>query len=402
MEKVLLGASLLSRENFQLISEYVAAKKYSRVFQIVFDQVANYYKRDGNVASVDADVLKAMLADVTLNDKHLAEFNQLIDDGRVLAVSEPNIRHLVLEAKKQELGLALAQAIIEEKDHSEVLENYTKVRGMSELGELAEEGVQVLDSTNYRDSLREQADTKDQLVLYPLALSDRIGGGVRPGHHVVVYAPTEAGKSALMLTMAAGFARQGADGLYFVNEDRPQDLLERLVSCLTGRVKDDVRANLDAAFDDAEKRGLNHVRFLSVSPGTPRQIEEYIEKYKPRWIVIDQLRNLAMKSDNRVVQLEAAATAARTLAKKYNIVVISVTQAGDSASGKEVLTTGDVDFSNVGIPAQADLMIGIGVTDALYNQGVRCFSLPKNKLTGEHAHFYVRLRKELSRYETIG
>lgn len=61
MEKVLLGASLRSRDNFQLITSYIEDKKYSRAFQIVFDQVRKYYNRDENVQLIDPDVLKAVL-----------------------------------------------------------------------------------------------------------------------------------------------------------------------------------------------------------------------------------------------------------------------------------------------------------------------------------------------------
>jgi hypothetical protein len=146
--------------------------------------------------------------------------------------------------------------------------------------------------------------------------------------------------------------------------------------------------------------GLDNIMLVGLSPGTPRRIEEYIKKYRPRWIIIDQLRNIAMKSDGRVNQLEAAATFAREMAKKYNCVVISVTQAGDSASNKEVLDMGDVDFSNTGIPAQADVMIGMGVNASLDSQNIRILALPKNKIGGVHDSFAVRINPFISRITT--
>jgi hypothetical protein len=82
-------------------------------------------------------------------------------------------------------------------------------------------------------------------------------------------------------------------------------------------------------------------------------------------------------------------------------VVVSVTQAGDSANNKEILDMGDVDFSNTGIPAQADVMIGMGVTPALDQQGVRMLSLPKNKIGGDHSNFLVRINPFLSRVTSI-
>jgi len=107
------------------------------------------------------------------------------------------------------------------------------------------------------------------------------------------------------------------------------------------------------------------------------------------------------RDGNRVIQLEQAATFARNMAKKYNIVVISVTQAGDSASGKASLEMGDVDFSNTGIPAQADVMLGIGMTSDMESSGQRVFSLPKNKITGRHESWPVRLVPSYSRYTSI-
>ncbi len=83
------------------------------------------------------------------------------------------------------------------------------------------------------------------------------------------------------------------------------------------------------------------------------------------------------------------------------MLTLSVTQAGDSASGKLVLETGDVDFSNVGIPAQADVMVGIGFDATFEAEGLRNISLPKNKISGRHENFPVRIVPQLSRFITV-
>jgi archaellum biogenesis ATPase FlaH len=401
METTLLAASMRSRDSFSLIAEHIDLRKYSRPFQIVFDQVVSYYARDLDTTNVEPSTLKGLLTDTTRNDKHLLEFNTLVDNAVSLDVSEVNVQQVVLGARKTELGLSLAQAIVEERDHEQLLEEYQAVCRLTELTELAEEGVEIVDSTNFLSILAGEADDSTKMVVYPQAISRHIDGGVRGGHHVVVYGMSEAGKTALLLTIAAGFARQGLMGVYFGNEDRPQDMLVRLISCLTGLNKHEILANPEAALNLATEHGLANVQFLSVAPGTPRQIEEYAQRYGAKWIVVDQLRNVAMKSESRVLQLEAAATAMRNIAKKMGIAVFSVTQAGESARGKEVLDQGDVDFSNVGIPSQADVMIGIGVTPALENQGLRMLSLPKNKLSGDHASFPVRLNPSISRYTSV-
>lgn len=401
METTLLAASLRSRESFDLIAEHIEPTKYNRPFQIVFDQVSSYYARDKDATQIDTPTLKGLLADTTRNDKHLTEFNTLVDTSASLDISDVNVRQVVLSARKTELGLSLAQLIVEDRDHSGLLEEYQRVCQLTELAELTEEGVEIVDSTNFLSILTKEADDSTKMVVYPQAISHRIDGGVRGGHHVVVYGMSEAGKTAMMLTIAAGFARQGLMGVYFGNEDRPQDMLVRLISCLTGMNKHEILVDAEEAVRLATEQGLANVQFLSVAPGTPRQIEEYAVRYKAKWIIIDQLRNIFMKQDSRVLQLEAAATAMRNIAKKLGIAVFSVTQAGESARNKEVLDQGDVDFSNVGIPSQADVMIGIGVTAALENQGLRMVSLPKNKLSGDHASFPVRLNPQISRYTSV-
>jgi len=106
-------------------------------------------------------------------------------------------------------------------------------------------------------------------------------------------------------------------------------------------------------------------------------------------LLVDQLRNItSAKSDNYTQLLDKNAQAVRALGKKYDLVTISVTQAGDSASGRAILGMGDVDSSNTGIPGAADVMIGVGVTEALDRSGQRMLSLPKNKL-GAHSQVLV-------------
>jgi hypothetical protein len=134
-------------------------------------------------------------------------------------------------------------------------------------------------------------------------------------------------------------------------------------------------------------RGVDKFHIVEMSPGTFPRIAKLVDKYLPKVVVLDQLRNIDVKSDNRTQALEKAATEARNLAKRAGVLVVSITQAGDSASGRRILTRGDVDGSNVGIPGQCDVMVGIGATEEEEQQGMRTISLPKNKLGGRHDHF---------------
>jgi hypothetical protein len=119
---------------------------------------------------------------------------------------------------------------------------------------------------------------------------------------------------------------------------------------------------------------------------------------KPDMIVVDQLKNVAISEDNRALQLDKLARQVRELGIAHNCVTMSVTQAGESGSGKLVLGMTDVEWSNTGIPGAADLMIGIGVNEEWDNQGKRMISLPKNKINGRHGSFPVWVDPQLTAF----
>lgn len=206
------------------------------------------------------------------------------------------------------------------------------------------------------------------------------------------------GKTAFNITMACGFARQQLPGIYFINEDRVEDIYVRLISNLTGLSLHEIEQNPGKATQMARDHGLEFIRLISLAPGTPAQVEAFVDKYRPFWMVMDQLRNLNMKEANKVLQLEYATSAMRNVAKKYNVLVISSTQAGDSAENKKLLTMGDVDYSNTGVAAQADVLVGIGGDPLDMQEGRRIINISKNKLSGRHENFPVKIVPSLSRY----
>jgi predicted ATP-dependent serine protease len=245
--------------------------------------------------------------------------------------------------------------------------------------------------------------TPDNLIrVYPLSLNDRLDGGMLRGQHMVVFARPEMGKTLFLVNAVAGFLSQNLTVLYVGNEDPADDITLRIVCRLTKRNKFEVLDNVEDADIEARKRGYNNLIMAGLTPGSPGEIEELTREYKPDVVLIDQLRNLRMREDNYVRQLEKAATAIRTIGKRLGVFVVSVTQAGDSASGKAVLDMGDVDSSNTGIPAQADVMVGIGATQEDLEIGRRVLSLPKNKRSGRHEYFPVNIDTQTNRMFSVG
>lgn len=406
MEDLLLAASLRSRHDYELVSGYINIKKavtYSKPFQILMVKVGEYYKRDPDAQMVVPEILMHQIAETIRNDKHLAQFSALIEDAVSANTSDLNVRHVILSAKQQEIGDQLAQALTTGSDKtSELFERYGEIKKMTDLDELDGEELEVYHEVDLEALVAVESDPDSYIQLYPLAINERLGGGVKGGHHLTVFARPETGKTAACVTASCGFLRQDKRVLYVINEDRPQDLILRHISCITGLNRNQIYAHPTKAKQLAESGGFENLIVMSAAPGTPQQIEDYIEKYEPQVTIVDQLRNLKVRSDNRVNQLEMAATAVRTIGKKTNNVMVSVTQAGDSADGKVFLEMGDVDYSNTGIPAQADVMVGIGVDATLEAENRRGISLCKNKLGGDHAQLIVNINPVLSRLTSVG
>lgn len=404
MEKHILSSVLRSRDNYELIRKHInihknpsKEKKYSREFVILLENIGEYYGRDKEVDHIDLPLMRALLESGSLNERHVERLYGILEEAAALDTSASNVNEVVLQMKRGELALELAIAIQNGQPHTELVDEYSTVLKETQLEGLLEKGTEVYRGDDI-ETLLASSGREGLLTVYPLALNERLDGGLGPQDHVTVFARPEQGKTALLLTIAAGFARQGAPGIYFSNEESVHALRSRLLSCATTMTRREILANTDAARDIAEQVGLENVHIISMSPGSPTEIEYYVEKYGAKWFIVDQIRHLLMRSENRTTQLEAAANAVRNIAKRHNAIGISVTQAGDSAEGKAVLGMGDCDSSNTGIPGACDVMLGIGSTEEQNQSGIRVLSLCKNKISGRHENFPVRFNPLLSKY----
>ena len=403
MEKQLVGVSMRSRQDYNLVRSYVDVngKQYSKPFQIVMGMIGDYYSRDGTAELVLPEVLAAQIRESVRNQKHVELFDNFLAES-VAVGHDINVRAVVLAAKQQELGDRLAVAITtNSSDVDELMKEYKELRSYTDIDTASDTGLKVYKGDDLAAALRLAFQSNNVIKLYPQSLSDRLDGGASLGHHVTVYGRPESMKSGTAINMLCGGAREGRKGVYFINEDPAASIITRMISNLTGLTKRQIDTDQDRALALAHDSGFGNIVVVDAWPGTLAAITDVVEAEDPQIVVVDQLRNLKVKADNRVNQLEYAATGVRTLAKQANVLAISVTQAGDSADNKAVLEMGDVDFSNTGIPAQADLMIGVGVTPELEAEGLRVFSLPKNKISGDHSNFPVRVIPQLSRVTSV-
>ena len=84
------------------------------------------------------------------------------------------------------------------------------------------------------------------------------------------------------------------------------------------------------------------------------------------------------------------------------MLVVSVTQAGESARNVLTLNSGDIDGSNIGMPGACDIMVMVGMDDEYYLRDLRRVAIVKNKRAGIHDAFTVGIDRWLTRVLDYG
>lgn len=400
-ERTLVAAALKSRKAFETLAPLIDTETdFSEQTRIVWEHIGAYYDRDASAGRADAGLVASAVERALSNAKHRSMFRTIIEDLDRTEVSHENVVADFVAHKTHLAGSKLASALAAGKspvDVGPLLEEYQKWAEATPEGPERE----LFQGTSVGVLVRSSYGEGSRIRVAPDALNERVGGGLLRGHHMVIFARPEAGKTLMLVNMVAGFLRQGLRVLYVGNEDPLTDVALRVVSRVTGWTRYEIIDNPDEADQIARQQGYDNLILAGLSPGTPREIVALVKEFRPDVLVLDQVRNLNMKEENYTVKLEKACTFARQLGRKYKMLVVSATQAGDSADKKAVLEMGDVDFSNTGVQSTADVMVGIGLTPEDDAANRRVLSLPKNKPGANHSFFPVMIDPALSKMRSI-
>lgn len=389
-EQKLLATALNSASDYAQLSELIDASTLSTESQLLFKLVGDYYSTDPSAVVVDRGLLVSSLYRRVSSEKVRQLLTNIIN-SLPKDTSGANVLKEVREHKLHVLGQQLAAALSDPNSSrvGDLLFAYqTLLAGGDQVKAVGEEEYR---GVRLADIVKDKFDPKELIQIWPKELNDQIDGGARRGHHVLIFAPTEMGKTLFAINAVAGFLAQGMRVLYVGNEDPASDIIMRVATRLLSKTKHEIIAHPEDADYELGKLNWNNFVLTAMAPGTFERINRACASGGYDVVILDQLRNIDVKSGNRTEGLERAATEARNLARRHNVLVVSVTQAADSASGKLLLNRGDVDSSNVGIPGQCDLMIGIGATAQMEEMNQRMISLPKNKLSGNHAPIPIRV-----------
>lgn len=383
-ERNLLAACFKERAAYEMCEKWGVQSTLTEHGKKLYDGIKEYYDRDDLAERVDPELLQGLVTAGLGNPKHKEFFSELVKAVAETEVSAPNVVSLVASQNREVAAGKLASALAAGRKGDEVDSLIVEYQKWSE-GTVSTEESSVLEAPSLGNIVEERKGNRSPIM--PRALNEAIRGGALPGHHVVVFARPETGKTLFMLNATASFLKNGKTVLYVGNEDPAEDIICRLVGRITGMRTEEVERDPARADKLARDAGYDNFIYAGLAPGTLGEIEQLVKEYEPDVLIVDQVRNLSVggSENNYTIKLEAASKGIRDIAKKYQLVAISVTQAGDSATGKSVLDMGDVDFSNTGIPATADLMIGIGASRDDVSANRLILSLCKNKIGGKHS-----------------
>jgi len=393
MNPTFLAAMIVSRQVFEALEGHL--RNLDPISQAIVTGIENYYQRDSSAQYVDPDILEQLVCSQINSDKHKQEIGAILTVVRELApnVSDVNVRELARSWKRTALGRELATKLASSQ-HGEVsslMEQYITLCGDEEKEE----------RLSFDDIFGELEDRSTLMPLGPKAFTDMMDGGMRGGDHICIFGRSNAGKSLVSIDFTCRLATLGKRGIYLENEDRLKRTTRRFWTNLTGMTKEEILSNKKKAREIAEQMGINNIMIRDINPGTVGQITGMVRQVKPDFIVVNQIRNIAIGNASSMTEkLERASIGMRNLCKKADIGLISVTQAGDSASNKLVLDQSDIDNSKTGLPGQMDAMIGVGTNDECESNNTRVLSLPKNKLGGDTGHLVIKIDKQLSKIIT--
>ena len=395
MESKILSSIIQDRESFNKLLKLNVEESFSDPAKFIYEIICDFYEKASSVSCVDLELVEKRIE---------RELPKQIDLYRNIlktlteTTSSANLLEEVIALKKDAIARELSSALLANHRNG-VLELMEDYKNVETINVESDDDESLLVSAKVSDIV-ESLKNKNRINLWPKALQQATGGAMR-GNNVLVFGRPEVGKSLFIINMVGGLLHDGYKVLFIENEDPAKSTMSRLVCRLAEKPIVDVIENPDEVEEVVKKRGYDNLILKSLSPGTFKDIQSLIDQHGVDVVVINQLRNIWVGKESRVEQMEIAATSARNLAKKNNILVIGVTQAGDSGTNKLRLEMGDIDFSNTGMPAQMDLIIGVGSNDEYDSKSWRMVSLPKNKLSGEHVYFPVLVDTKTNKITSI-
>jgi len=392
-ELLILNGIFKSRSIYEKVIHILSKEDFSPQGKCLYEGIKEFYTNDMEATQVDPVCFKLYLERVYAN-----KAKDLVDiiDYKQELISEANLLNEIIEYKHTTAALKLAATLNKSNTTSkakrQAVDEYQEFVSNLSL-EATEE-----DSTPYStyngvhiEEFTKAYKTENLIQIFPGALNTLLNGGVPIHTHIGIIGVQNSGKTLLAIANACGNIRKGRNVVYCGNEEGAEAFMMRITSRMLEKTKEEIQGKEDIYMEELISKGYNNLTYVDMSPGTPDQVEEVINKWEPSLVVVDQVRQLHVGtkiSDGSTAQLTQAAKEMRRLCKKYPIVLMSITQAGESAKNKLNLEQDDCYMSNTTFSGDCDIMFGWGMDENYENTMRRRVNLPRDKVHGKN-HKYV-------------
>lgn len=234
-------------------------------------------------------------------------------------------------------------------------------------------------------------------------------GPLRKGNFGFIFARPETGKTTFLASEVTYMAAQAENKCIWINNEQPgAEVQLRLYQAALGATLPQIEGHRQRAKEKYHAAIKRNLRVID-RPGITRQyIEKVCRAFKPSLLVIDQIDKIGgFDGDREDLRMGAIYIWARELAKQY-CPVIGVCQSDGSGEGVKYLTMGNVANAKTAKQAEADWILGIGVSFEDHPH-LRGFNICKNKLLGSpetipklrHCKFDVLIEPEIGRYKDM-
>ena len=226
-------------------------------------------------------------------------------------------------------------------------------------------------------------------------LDEYLGGGLNRKEMIIFAAPSGVGKSLTMSNLTKNLMKRKMNGVYITLELSEEVVCKRFDSMFTGIKQTEILSNITETTIkieiQKENYGSLHVKRMPESATNANHIRSYLKEFEivngyiPDFLVVDYLDLLCsvqqVSVENTFIRDKFIAEELRSIANDYNLIMITASQLGRSAS--ELSNPDDVGQSNI-----AGGISKINTTDNL----VAIMQTPQMKARGEMFFKMIKTR----------
>ena len=205
----------------------------------------------------------------------------------------------------------------------------------------------------------------------------------------VIFARPEVGKTSFAAWLCGWYVKNNLKVAYWGNEEPVRKTRMRVAKSILELSRQEILLDKNGFIEKYKSEVLPYATFMDCVGTSIQEIEDYCFRNEVDVVFVDQLDKVRIdgefsRGDERLKELYARS---RELAKRNKVAVWAVSQASYEAHGREVIDYSMLDGSKTGKAGEADIIIGIGVSE---HEDFRTLKFSKNKINGYHGSLVLR------------